>query len=212
MKKKTFIQLHLSMFISNCFLLFLVGGSIISFISPFSSFTYKNLDRRTTLIIWFFSLIVVVWIGITLNHHWITFNTDHIYVPFDWRIKRNRQQYRVEVKYEDIMDVSFIRSTKSSKNTTIQEESSKPRYHQYMVLLLKNGRKERIMIDWYSKKQKVKILEELKKRLEYCGNNIDLTQAQEILKNLGMTGPKFVLDIAEKRDQKKQEKKIKAKK
>lgn len=212
MKKKTFIQLHLSMIISNCFLLFLIGGSIISFISPFSSFTYKNLDRRTTLIIWFFSLIVVVWIGITLNHHWITFNTDHIYVPFDWRIKRNRQQYRVEVKYEDIMDVSFIRSTKSSKNTTIQEESSKPTYHQYMVLLLKNGRKERIKIDWYSKKQKVKILEELKKRLEYCGNNIDLTQAQEILKNLGMTGPKFVLDIAEKRDQKKQEKKIKAKK
>ena len=37
-------------------------------------------------------------------------------------------------------------------------------------------------------------------------------QAQEILKNLGMTGPKFVIDIAEKRDQKKQEKKIKAKK
>ena len=72
-----------------------------------------------------------------------------------------------------------------------------------MVLHLKNKRKEKIKIDWYSKKQKVKILEELKRRLEHFGNDIDLAQAQAMLKHLGIFGAKVAIDIAEKYDKKK---------
>ena len=48
-------------------------------------------------------------------------------------------------------------------------------------------------------------------RLEYCGNNIDLTQAQETLKNLGMFGAVWAVVFSEKQDQKKQKKKEKRK-
>lgn len=205
MKKKTFIQLHVTMILINCFFLIIVSAAIIVRIkySLISDYTYKNLNKITTLILWYFSLLIVIWGGITYNRHWITFRENHIYVPSDWRIKNNRQQHRVMVRYHDIVDISFIRDTKSSTNKTIQVENLNPLYHQYMVLHLRNKRKEKIKIDWYSKKQKVKILEELKRRLEHCGNNVDLAQAQAMLKNLGMFGAKFAIDIAEKSDKKK---------
>lgn len=208
MKKKIFVQLHPSIIFMNCFFLFLMSICISSLIEDplMNSLKYKNFDRITTLILWYLSFLIVIWIGITYNRHWITFKEKHIYVPSDWRMKRNCQQHRVEVDYENIVDISFIRSTKSSKNKTIQEETLNPFYHQYMVLHLKNGRKERIKIDFYSKKQKANILEELKRRLEYCGNDIDLTNARESLQNLGMFGATFAIDIAEKQDQKKCEK------
>ena len=206
MKKKTFIQLHPIMIFLNCFFLVIIGGNIIFIIIDplMNSFTYsyQNFDRITTVILRFVSVPIATWIAIPYYHHWITFSENHIYVPCDWRIKRNRQQHKVKVEYENIIDVSFMRSTKSSKNKPIQEESLNPFYHQYMVLHLKNGRKERIKIDFYSKKQKVKILEELRKRLEYCGNKIDFTSARESLKNLGRYGAKFFMDIADKNKEK----------
>ena len=209
-----FIQLHPSMILINGFLMFLIGGYMfVSIGDPLlGDFTYKKFNKIITWILWYGSLLMVIEITITYNRHWITFKENHIYVPSDWRFKRNRQQYRVEVCYNNIADVSFIRSTKSSKNKTIQEESFNPLYHQYMVLHLRNGRKERIKLDFYSKKQKVKILEELERRLIYCGNNIDLTNAKESLRKLGMFGAKLVMDIVEKYDRKKINKKSNAKK
>lgn len=213
MKKKTFIQLHpiLILLINGIFLFFVVGGIVVLIRYPLLEGlpVGTGIKKNIVLVLYPIALLYISWIGITYNHHWITFREEHIYVPSDWRIKRNRRQYRVEVKYENIVDISFIRSTKNSKNKTIQEESSRPFYHQYLVLYLKNGRKEKILVDYYTKKQKLKILEELKRRLEYCKNDIDLTNAQETLQNLGMFGVKFYIDISEKYDEKKRKKKEK---
>ena len=151
--------------------------------------------------------LLVVWFAIINNRHWITFHEDHIYVPCDWRLKSDQQQHRVNVKYEKVTEVSFVRTIKSSKNKTIQAESLHPFYHLYMVLHLVNGRKERIKIDRYSKKQRKKILEELKLRLEACGKNIDLTSAYSSLNELGMFGAKFAIDLSEKIDKKTKDKK-----
>ena len=214
MKKKTFIQSHLVLIFINCFFLFLLLIGVWALIDPSIVKLPKvgtGIKKIIVLVLYYIGLLYISWIGITYNHHWITFREEHIYVPSDWRIKRNRRQYRVEVKYENIVDISFIRSTKNSKNKTIQEESSRPFYHQYLVLYLKNGRKEKILVDYYTKKQKLKILEELKRRLEYCKNDIDLTNAQETLQNLGMFGVKFYMDISEKYDEKKRKKKEKRK-
>lgn len=205
MQKKTFIQLHPILMLMNSIVIFFVlGGISIAIRDPLYSFAYTGntlIDIGKTILS-YMGFLLFAWIGITYNHHWITFSENHIYVPCDWRMKGNRLQHKVKVEYEKIIDVSFMRSTKSSKNKPIQEESLNPFYHQYMVLHLKNGRKERIKIDFYSKKQKGKILEELRKRLEYCGNKIDFTSARESLKHLGRYGAKFFMDIADKNKEK----------
>ncbi len=189
MKKKTFIQLHLSMIFINCFFLFLVSCSIIVRIKYplMGDYTYKNFNEITTLILWYFSLLIVIWIGIKENHHWIVFKEKEIYVPNDLRLRCNKRQFKVVVRYDDILDISFITSRKNSKGKTIRDESSQPfaPSHHYLVIQKKNNRKERILLDYYSKKQKIKILEELERRLKYSKNLIDLTKARELLESLG---------------------------
>ena len=206
MKKKIFFQLHpVLLFLVDGFVLVeIVAWVIILLIDPFlNTLKLDGFMNIITVGIYHLAILVLIWYLIISNYHWICFKENCIYVPRDLRRKTNRRQHKIELKYEDIQDITFERSIKSSTNKKIYDETLRPFYHQYLVLVLKSGKKERIFIYYYTKRQKIKILQELNKRIEDLGNKINFSQAKKSLDELGMFGVKFIIDIGEKHKKKK---------
>ena len=210
MKNKFFIQLHPIMVLINFFsLLMIIGFVVLVFIDPLMEKLlggWKGIHSVLLFIVGYLSFLYFCWIVITINHNWIVFKEGYLYVPSDLRRVRNRRQHQVKVNYEEIENISFIRRTTNSKNKNIQDEQSNPFYHHYLVLFLKNGKKECFLVDYYTKKQKIKIMKEIINRAMVHGNYIDIAEVEEKLKSLGMFGSRFIIDIAEK-DEKKRIKK-----
>lgn len=210
MKNRRFFQLHPVMILQNVFFLFAISDIVcIIIIDPFMDSILRipdNPKKIIIIILYYLAFLYFCWMAITANHNWISFNRNYLYVPSDWRMKKNRKQFQVKVNYEDIENVSFIRRTKNSKNKEIQEESIRQFYHHYLVLFLKNGKKEHILLDYYTKKQKAKITDELLTRLNTYDKNLDRAEIFNALNNLGMFGVCYIIDIAEK-DEKKRIKK-----
>ena len=210
MKNKLFIQLHPIMLLINLFsFLMIIGFVVLVFLDPLMENLlggWKGVHNVLLLIVSYLAFLYFCWIVITINHNWIVFKERYLYVPSDLRRVRNRRQHQVKVNYEEIENISFIRRITNSKNNNIQEEQSNPFYHHYLVLFLKNGKKECVLVDYYTKNQKAKIMKEIINRAMLYGNYIDIAEVKEKLKSLGMFGSRFIIDIAEK-DEKKRIKK-----
>lgn len=209
-KRKIFVQCHpVMIFVVNPFFIMVLCWGLFYIIQdPLLNSFYGNfhdsINAKRIL------LLLATWGGflvfslscIQLNHHWVSFNKEFIFVPFDCRTKQSRIQYTVKVKYQDIKEIYFERSTKSSKNTTIKGERRRF-YHQYLVLILESGRKEKILLDYFTKKQKHKILYEIDNRMKIVDKELDLTRAKETLTSIGSFGWGMIIDISEQIDKKK---------
>ena len=89
-----------------------------------------------------------------------------------------RFQNEVEVKYEDILYLHSEYSRNDSNGKSFDEVVY--REMPYIVIELKDGSKQSINVDYYNKRQKAQIIDEIKLRAEKVGNPIDCPTGKEI--------------------------------
>lgn len=200
MKNKIFFQNGFGVWIKHIVVavIFACGivGAILEPTFLIDKYDHKWLGWGLT-ISYYIALCVLVCVPIIYMRHRIMFKRNDIFVPCQWSGLADRVQYKFNVRYADIADIRFIRSVKNSIGGTIRDLGADSFYHHYIEFLLKDGIKQRIWITYFSKKQKIKILEETEKRLRYCGNDIDLTEARKSLEELKPFGRAYIRDMDE---------------
>lgn len=184
MKRKVFYQHHIGIIIFLVFLsvIFCLGVYFIV-----DCFVNRIISNRNW---WLIALIFIAMIYILSNilsfaKHRIVLDDKKIFTPGDWQGKSHKVQYKTTVKYEDIIDLKIITSTKNSKNKTIT--ASVPSSYvlkPYLEFTLKNGNKQRIFIQFFTKKQWAKIIDEIKLRIINVGNNIEIQNTLEMINNV----------------------------
>lgn len=96
----------------------------------------------------------------------IVLNENHIYANSDGLTLRERIQYETRINYSDISNVDIIKSENNSLGKKIRKRwiSSNVKKN-YLRFKLRNGSYNYICIDYYSKKQVSKLLNEITKRI-----------------------------------------------
>ena len=113
----------------------------------------------------------------------ISLREKEIYTYGDMMMKFEKVQYKCSIKYVDIQNIAIIASTKNSKNQQIPARSfsiSMP--IKYMEFLLINGDKQRIAINYYTKKQIIKMLGYINTNMQFTGSGNALN-IDEIMKD-----------------------------
>lgn len=176
--QKKFLQLHLGFIFLQLFIsIFLVSGIAI--------FVYGS-----RLCNWFIILVGVIWslfIGYQMYimcSYIIIFDDEVIKTNGDRQPKLNKIQYGITIKYEDILNIKVISSSKDSKNETIKAKMlSKMAPKTYFEISTKDGRKERLFILYFSNKQRKKMLILIKDRAKNNNNNLDFVN-ESIINNI----------------------------
>lgn len=94
-----------------------------------------------------------------------------------WGLIVRRLQHSLEVDYNDIEAVYTAYSNKDSNN--------KPLKHvfvamPYIVIECKDGSKKAINVYYYNKKQKIKLIDEIRQRTADAGNPVNCVSGQEM--------------------------------
>ena len=104
-----------------------------------------------------------------------------IYTYGDKFSKLEKVQYKCKISFQDIQDIQIVASPKNSKNKQISYWVASFVHKKFLEFTLTNGKKERICINHYTKKQVLKILNYI---LIYISQieNVDLN-VQKIMQN-----------------------------
>lgn len=178
MKNKIFCQLHYGFILFQVFLSLFVMAGLYMFIYGILN---ENMLVITIGIIW---ALFIAYEMIVFSGSKIVFRTTELYVSNDKLRAKNKIQYAVSIRYEDIKSVRIIKSasdSRSRKISAIMPNSSVLKT--YMEISSKEGEKARFLIFYYSNKQRRKILEELKNRARLVGNDLNY-DVNYILKNV----------------------------
>ena len=156
-----------------------VGLEDKGLIRIFNSAAGKIINLCLTLLSIVISLIVICL-------HKIELNEEGIYVPNHKNLlRRRRVQHKVQIKYEDIEKTDFIISENNSEGEEIEYRDPRDQLYDYRYLQIVDIRKkeQRILLSGFTKKQKIKILEELERRLIAIGNPVDFSKTKERIKD-----------------------------
>lgn len=113
----------------------------------------------------------------------IILKENEIYVPEEWGMSDEKFQYEVSVLYTEIDHVFLRESTCDSNNKPVK------RYwitlpNLYFVICCKNGKEKSINILVYSKKCRIKIIDEIINRAKLCGNKFTDEKGEDIYKTI----------------------------
>ncbi len=105
-----------------------------------------------------------------------------IYVPEEWAMSGEKFQHEVCCPYNEIDHMYFRETTYDSNNKPV------PRYwitlpKLYLVLCCKNGKEKSINILFFTKKVRIRIIDEIINRAKQCGNNFTDQTGEEIYKS-----------------------------
>ncbi len=131
-------------------------------------------------------IVLICWFFLVFEHLHFTFRDDTISMTDDWLGKNEKVQFKTVVRYDDIVDISLVRSTNNSHNKRIranQPQSSLTKL--YLQLTTRSGKKEWMYIKYFTKRQQIKIITELIQRMERVGNFTVFKTAQDIINELG---------------------------
>lgn len=193
MKKKTFYQTNILwqlfcfMFLAVFITCFIVGVQLIVGIIN------NGLGESVTdivlsiilLILYFVATFLILKVFVRLEHNNIHFTNEKIYMNDDWNNKKNKIQYYSEVKFTDIDSVDIIWSKKDSKGKTIRSRLvsafvEKP----YLSIKCKNGEVVNFFVMYISKKDVIKIINEIRIRMKKVKNDVDIIHEKEALLKL----------------------------
>ena len=193
MKKKTFYQTNILwqlfcfMFLAAFIICFIVGVQLIVGIIN------NGLGESVTdivlsiilLILYFVATFLILKVFIRFEHNNIHFTNEKIYMNDDWNNKKNKIQYYSEVKFTDIDSVDIIWTKKDSKGKTIRSRLvsafvEKP----YLSIKCKNGKVVNFFIMYISKKDVIKIINEIRIRMKNVKNDVDIIHEEEALLKL----------------------------
>lgn len=193
MKKKTFYQTNILwqlfcfMFLAVFITCFIVGVQLIVGIIN------NGLGESVTdivlsiilLILYFVATFLILKVFVRLEHNNIYFTNEKIYMNDDWNNKKNKIQYYSEVKFTDIDSVDIIWTKKDSKGKTIRSRLvsafvEKP----YLSIKCKNGKVVNFFIMYISKKDVIKIINEIRICMKNVKNDVDIIHEEEALLKL----------------------------
>lgn len=189
MKKKTFYQTNIFwqlfcfMFLVTFITCFIVGVKLIIGI------VYNGLGENITdkiisvilLILYFTATLLILKLFVRLEHNNIYLTNEKIYMNDDWNNKKNKIQYYSEVKFADIESIDIIWSVKNSKGKLIESMLfstlvEKP----YLSIKTRNGETINFFVMYISKKDLIKIINEIRCRMKNVGNKIDIIKDEEV--------------------------------
>ncbi len=163
--KKRFFQLHI-VYIFLMLLIFLFA--LIGLYSLYLGIVEKNVFLIFFGLI-FFSMIFVN-IFMSAYYH-ITYIEDYIYISGELLLPKERTQFKDLIEYKDISDIGIIIDTKNSKGKHFSWNiPSRNTPRTYFEFILNNGKRKRMYIMFFSKRQRIKMLEIIN---EKCNLNKD---------------------------------------
>ena len=117
----------------------------------------------------------------------INIHLDHekIFMKDDGLPKKERVQYYAEVRFVDIESVDIIRTEKNSKGKKIDSKLiSGSVIKPYLSIKSKSGGTANFFIMYMAKKDVIKLIDEIKKRMRNVGNMADVIEASSIMEKL----------------------------
>ena len=111
----------------------------------------------------------------------IILKENEIYVPEEWGMSDEKFQYEVSVLYTEIEYV-FLRETTCDSNNKPVKRYWITLPNLYFVMRCKNGKEKSINFLYYSKKCRIKIIDEIINRAKLCGNKFTDEQGEDIYK------------------------------
>lgn len=152
--KKRFFQLHIIyIFLILLIFLFALIGLYSLYIGIVEKFTFLIIFGLI-----FFSMISIN-IFMSAYYH-ITFTEDHIYISGELLSRSERTQFRDLIEYKEISDIKVVIDTKNSKNKPFPwYVSSRYTPRTYFEFTLNNGKRKRMYIMFFSKKQRIKMVD-----------------------------------------------------
>lgn len=193
MKKKTFYQTNILwqlfcfMFLAVFITCFIVGVQLIVGIinNGLGVDVTDKIISIFLLVLYFTATFLILKVFVRLEHNNIHFTNEKIYMNDDWNNKKNKIQYYSEVKFTDIDSVDIIWTKKDSKGKTIRSRLvsafvEKP----YLSIKCKNGEVVNFFVMYISKKDVIKIINEICIRMKKVKNDVDIIHEKEALLKL----------------------------
>lgn len=188
MKKKTFYQTNIFwqlfcfIFLIGFITCFIVGIQLIIGIIN-NGLGEKVSDIIISIILltlYFTATLLILKLFIRFEHNNIHLTNDKIYMNDDWNNKKNKIQYYAEVNFVDIESVDIIWTKRNSKGKLIRS-----RFVSALVekpyLSIKNKKHETInfFIMYISKKDVIKIINEIRYRMKNVNNRTAIIRDEE---------------------------------
>ena len=193
MKKKTFYQTSIFwQVICFVFLAAFVLCSVIwvrvaiDFVESFSDISSNEMIvSAIKLIVSFIAILMVLRVFIRFEHNNIHFTEEKIYINDDWNNERNKIQYYSEVKFVEIEAVDIIWTANNSqgkpiKSHLIASAVKKP----YLSIKTKSGEVANFFVMYFSKKSMLKIIDEIRVRMNSVGNYTAIIQEEEAVQKM----------------------------
>lgn len=188
MKKKTFYQTNIFwqlfcfMFLIVFITLFIVGVQLI--IGIINNGLGENVPDKIISIIlltlYFTATLLILKLFIRFKHNNIHLTDEKIYMNDDWNNKKNKIQYYSEVSFVDIESVDIIWTKRNSKGKLIRSRFvsalvEKP----YLSIKTKKGETINFFVMYISKKDVIKIINEIRYRMKNAENTTDIIKDEE---------------------------------
>lgn len=188
MKKKTFYQTNIFWQLF-CFMFFaaFITSSIVG-VQLIIGIINKGLGENVidkiisviSLILYFISTLLVLKWFVQFEHNNIHLTNEKIYMNDDWNNEKNKIQYYSEVKFVDIESVDIIWTKRNSKGKLIRSNLlSALVVKPYLSIKTKNGEVINFFVMYISKKDVIRIINEIRCRMRNVGNDIDIIKDDE---------------------------------
>ena len=182
MKKRIFIPLSVGFILLNLFLEALTVGAIILFVLGIVD-PLPNTNGVDVV----FILIAMIFLAYSSIRILLSFKIHlrrlDIATFGDGLPKFEKIQHKCSINYEEIKNIAIIASENDSKNHRIQFRwVSSSMAKKYLEFTLINEKKERMCINYYTKKQIIKMLNYINMNMQYVGN-INSLDIEEIMKD-----------------------------
>ena len=173
--KKYYFRLSFSLFLILLLpFAFLAAGIYLLIISNNASF-WGTLSGGLLIIMFSFMVFVIC------RFH-IAFDNEKISITEDIAPKEEKVQYRCFVKYEDVISIDYIISHRDSRNKVPPHAWISMSVPKTYLEIKTNSKTFRFCLSLYSSRQRKNIVNELIKRCQAVGNNLQVDDANTMYK------------------------------
>lgn len=178
-KKRVFHQASLSYFLVVAFYMvfFVCGAGCLIWLLFFDSEIYGVLPWAS-LIASIFAMFLFGYAILSLARNRIVLTNDEIQVPAHWGKKNVRLQYETHIRYNEIEDIYLVISVNNSYDKPV-DWVYLPML--YVVFEKSDGSESRINLFYYSKKQTITLIDEVRQRASQLGNPLRVKEGKELL-------------------------------
>ena len=179
MKKRIFFQTSIILYIALALFLAIMAGCVYVVIEFFAT-----LIDSATVLEWEYlvaavgGFIFMAYTFIRMARNIIVLNETEIFVPENWGSNDHKIQYETHISYVEIKNIFMISSKNNSLNKTSRWVFTPM---PYIVFECENDQKKAINVFYYSKKQVVRIIDEVISRTNKIKNNTIIKAGKEIL-------------------------------